>query len=266
MNIDDRMKFYENYETDRRLIKKLPVIVRLDGRGFHNFTKGLQRPYDTALSSLMIKTTQYLAQETNAVCGYTQSDEITLAYYAPEFDSEIFFDGRIFKMTSILAAMCSVYFNKNLYLLPESHSGKMPLFDCRVWNVPDIEEGANAFLSRELDATKNSITMAASYYYSHAQLMGKNSSEKQEMLHQRGVNWNNYPSFFKRGTYIVKQKISKPFTTEELDKLPEKHEARRNPHLTVIRSEYNVLDMPSLMSIQNRGEVLFLGKEPIIGE
>src|SRR3990167_4790930 len=102
-NLGNRMKSYES-EYDRRLMKLLPAFARIDGSAFHNFTKGMNRPYDTRLSDLMIDTTAWLVRETNACMGYSQSDEITLAWYSPDNISQIYFDGRICKMNSILAA------------------------------------------------------------------------------------------------------------------------------------------------------------------
>src|SRR5690606_17053825 len=172
------------------------------------------------------------------------------------------------KMTSTLAAMATVYFNRLLpRFFPPEYSERMPTFDARVWNVPNIQEGANAFLWREQDGTKNSISMAARCYYSHQELMNKNGSEMQEMLWQKGVNWNDYPAHFKRGTYIQRRKTVRKFTTEELEKLPEKHEARRNPDLMVERTDYFPLELPPLAKVYNRARVLFLGHPPeVLGE
>lgn len=163
----DRMKLYEGAESDRRLMPLLPAITRLDGKGFSKFTRGLERPFDLRMSELMTETTAFLVKLTNAVCGYTQSDEITLAWHSSDYESQIWFDGRIQKMTSILAAKASVFFNRRLdKFLPEKEariqeadSGDGPVFDCRVWNVPNLEEGANAFLWREQDAVKNSVSI-----------------------------------------------------------------------------------------------------------
>lgn len=193
--------------------------------------------------------------------------QITLGWFSPDFASEIFFDARISKMLSILAAMQSVYFNKRLpKYLPEEYQQKMPTFDCRVWCVPNIVEGANAFLWREQDATKNSISMAARTYFSHKQVENKNGKEMQEMLWQKGVNWNDYPAFFKRGTFIQRRKTMKPFTAEELDRLPPKHKARTEPpdSLFFERTEYVALDMPPFGKVTNRPEVIFYGAEPIV--
>lgn len=263
----DRMKLYEMSEAGRKILPLLPVVARLDGRAFHSFVRGLNRPYDERLSSLMVDTTKYLVRETNANCGYTQSDEITLSWFCPTFASQIVFDGRVSKMTSILAAMCSVYFNQMIpNFLPKEYAKKSPLFDCRVWGLPNIVEAANAFLWREQDATKNSISMAARCYYSHNELKNKNGSEMQEMLWQKGVNWNDYPSFFKRGTYVQRKKVVSKFTTEELDRLPEKHNARKNPELKIERTEYVTLDMPPFGKVINRPEVIFYGEEPKLAE
>ncbi len=268
----DRMKEYEGVESDRRFLPLLPVIARLDGKNFSKFTRGLDRPYDAGMSNLMIDTTTYLVKETNAACGYTQSDEITLAWHSGEVKSQIYFDARVQKMTSVLAAKCSVYFNRMLSMyLPEKHreisergGGDGPVFDCRVWQVPTLEEGANTFLWRELDATKNSVSMAAQAYYSHAALMHKSGAEKQEMLFQKGVNWNDFPAFFKRGSYIQRRVVKSKLSPEELADLPPLHNARKNPDMQFERTEYRRIDMPPFGKVTNRPGVIFRGEEPIV--
>ena len=231
----DRMKSYESQTCDIKMIPLIPMVARLDGKGFSKFTKGLKRPYDERLSKLMIETTKYLVKETNANCGFTQSDEITLLWYSKDPTSQVYFNGRLFKVISDLAASASVFFNSKLAEYIPEKKDKMPRFDCRVFNVPTLEEAVSAFHWREKDATKNSISMAASEYYSHKFLMKKNSSEKQELLFKKGINWNDYPSFFKRGTYVQRRRISTKFTTLELEKLPPKHKAKTNPDLQIER-------------------------------
>ena len=185
----DRMKVYEQVEAGRKLIPLLPVMARIDGKCFSNFTRGLNRPYDINLSKLMIDTTKWLVEETNACMGYTQSDEISLTWYADKFESQIFFDGKIQKIVSVIASMTTAKFNQLLpNYLSQVYANKLATFDARVWNVPNIVEGSNVFLWRELDATKNSISMAARAYFSHNALMDKNGSEMQEMLFQKGIN------------------------------------------------------------------------------
>ena len=263
-DLGDRMKMLEGAEADRRLMPLLPALARIDGRAFHPFTRGMRRPYDERLSRLMITTCRQLVAVTNACMGYTQSDEITLAWLAPDHKSEIFFGGRIMKMTSQLAALASVYFNNQFnFHFPEGYEFNTdPTFDARVWNVPTVEEGANVFLWRELDATRNSVQMASQAKYSHKQLDGKNTVEMMNMLHAAGVNWNDYPAFFRRGTYVQKRTIRRKFTEGELDKLPEKHEARGNPNLVVERNVIMDVDVPPLSKVINRAEFIFCGQDP----
>ena len=155
--LGDRMKFFEGMESDRRFLPMLPVCSRLDGRSFSKFTKGLNRPYDENFHNLMVETTKYLVEETNANMGYTQSDEISLVWYSEDYASQIFFDGRIQKMNSILSSMASVKFNiamkemwdgffeasmhqtASMDVLKQWDRRRflMPLFDCRVWQVPN---------------------------------------------------------------------------------------------------------------------------------
>jgi tRNA(His) guanylyltransferase len=258
----DRMKGYERQETGRRLLPLLPVLARIDGKNFSRFTRGLERPYDERLSALMVATTRYLVEESDALCGYTQSDEISLLFYSGDSKSQIFFDGKVQKINSVLASMTAAYFNHNkVDALPEKRE-ELANFDSRVWSVPNQMEAANVFLWRERDATKNSVSMAAREHYSHNELLGKSSNQMQEMLFQKGVNWNDYPPFFKRGTFVQRQQISRVFTAEELATLPTKHEARNNPGLEFERSVVTTIEMPPFDSVTNRVDVLFSGAAP----
>ncbi len=259
--LGDRMKEYEGM-TDTRLMPLLPTFARVDGRAFHSFTRGMKRPYDERMSTAMTETARWLAKETNARMAYTQSDEITLAWLSTDRKSQIWFDGRHSKMVSQIAALATLTFYRACVEIMPEYAEKLPSFDARVWQVPNVAEGTNVFLWREWDATKNSISMAAHSVYSDKQLHGKNGSDKQEMLFQKGINWNDYPAFFKRGTYIQRRSVVRPFTTEEMDKLPPKHEARSNPGLTVERSEWRVVELPPLGQIVNREAVIFEGAEP----
>lgn len=264
--LGDRMKEYEMAEAGRRLLPLVPVMARIDGRSFSAFTRDFARPYEPWLSQLMVDTTLHLARETGAVCGYTQSDEITLCWYSDNRKSQTFFDGRTQKLCSVLAGMTTAFFMRALWNdsdIPD-YSDRLPHFDCRAWSVPTLEEAANVFLWRELDATKNSISMAASCHYSHRELHGKHGGQMQEMLFQKGVNWNDYPPFFKRGTFVVRRKRLRKFTAEELEKLPPKHEARSNPDLMVERSDVSAIEMPPFGKVENRVGVVFFGEEPMI--
>ena len=268
-SLGDRMKGYEERHA-QKFMPLLPVIARLDGRSFHNFTRGLERPYDKHLSATMIDTAAHLVAQTGARCGYTQSDEITLVWLSDTIGGEMFFDGKLQKMVSILAADCTLYFNRLVAdRLPYKASAR-PMFDCRVFQVPAEYEAANCLIWREKDAVRNSISMAAHHYFSPAQCHKKSGSDMQEMLFRdRGINWNDYPAFFKRGTYIRKVTVesSKAFTEEELAKLPPKHHARVAPDRIVkstrieIRVEEN---FPPLATIANREDVILRGADPIL--
>lgn len=258
-DLGDRMKMYEGMEAGRRLMPLAPILARIDGRAFHAFTRGMDRPFDGRFVDCMTATTAFLVRETNACMGYTQSDEITLAWHSTNIKSQVWFDGRIHKMVSQLAAQATLEFNARARILLPGFAHRRPTFDARVWSVPNRTEGANVFLWREWDATKNSISMAASALYSHNELHTKASADKHDMLMAMGINWNDYQARFKRGVYVQRRVLTTPFTAEEIALLPPKHHARANPDLTVERSEWRVIDLPPLASISNREAVVFDG-------
>ena len=260
MSKDDfgnRMKDYETVETSRRFMPLLPIYARIDGRCFSDFTRGMERPFDNAMSRMMIDTTKYLVEETHARIGYTQSDEISLVWAQDSYDSDIFFCGKAQKMVSVLASLATAKFNS--LCTPELRE-KLPTFDCRVFQLPNRVEAANAFLWREKDAAKNAISMAARSFYSHKALHGKSGSEMQEMIFQKGQNFNDYPAFFKRGTFVRRVTELRHMTDEELARIPEKHW----PKEPVMRSRIVELDMPIFTKVSNRVSVIFDGAAPEI--
>ena len=135
-SLGDRMKMYEATTTGRVIFKGQPIVARLDGKSFHTFTKGLQRPYDERLKNLMVAITKELVDRYGAKIGYHQSDEISLIWYIQsDSQQEYPFGGRVQKLESILASTASAFMNKNLAdYLPEKVSA-MPVFDCRVFAV-----------------------------------------------------------------------------------------------------------------------------------
>lgn len=213
----------------------------------------------------MINTTKYLVEKTNAVVGFTQSDEISLCLYASDSNTELFYNGRIQKLCSVVTSMATRYFNTNLpKVLPEKVDADAD-FDCRVWNVPTLVEAANVFIWRELDATKNAISMAAQHYFSHKELQNKHGGEMQEMLFSvHKINFNNFPSFFKRGSYIRRVRKMTKFSFEEICNLPEKHAARFDPDLVIERSVVERIELPPMVKVINKVDVLFNGKDPEI--
>lgn len=264
--LGDRMKTYEKFPRGERLMPLLPVIARLDGKAFHTFTKGLDRPYDEGLAKLMAETTRFLVEETGALLGYTQSDEITLIFYSSDRRSQIFMDGKTDKMVSLLAAMATAKFNQKLPEHLPAKRDRTALFDCRVFNVPTKIEATNNILWRVIDAQRNSVMMAARSVFSDSQVHGKDPGQLQEMLFQKGINWNDYPRWAKEGTYVRRRTVSKPFTPQDLEKLPPNHNYWKNPGLMVDRIVVETMgeDMPSYRKIKNRVEFIFNGADPEI--
>lgn len=257
-DLGDRMKAYEARETERRFLPMLPVYARIDGRNFSGFTRDFRRPFDEHMHRAMVQTTSLLVGKTHAKIGYTQSDEINLVWMGERYDGGIFFDGKVLKMASVLASLATAAFCREM----SGHMDRLPHFDCRVFQLPNRTEAANVFLWRELDATKNAISMAARSVYSHKALDHKNGAEMQEMLFAKGVNFNDYPVSFKRGTFVRRITVERPFTAEELERIPEKH--RPVADALVTRSQIVPLDMPKFATVTNREAVIFDGAEPAL--
>lgn len=238
-NLGDRMKTYENV-TRTYLTRRTPVIIRIDGKAFHSFTRGFEKPFDSVLVKAMQQTMKYLCENIEGcVLGYTQSDEITLVLCDyKKLTSQAWFDNNIQKICSVSASMATMVFNRYFEEIAQkwedTEFSKIPIegvevtdkaqeekwnkyssthnaalvkgamFDSRVFNIPK-EEVNNCLLWRQQDATRNSIQSVAQANFSHKQLEGKNCNELQEMLWQeKGINWNDYPTHLKRGSCCVK--------------------------------------------------------------
>ena len=234
--LGSRMKEYEAPSISRKAFKGQPLVVRLDGKSFHTWTKGLKRPYDERLSTIMRRVTEALVERFQPIIGYTQSDEITLVWYhAPHDTAEYPFDGRFQKLESLTAAFASVMFNFHVAeLLPEKKAF-LAMFDSRAFVVPTLKEAYHAVLWRQQDATKNAISMAAQSLFSHKSLQGLHGTEMQEkMWKERGVNFNDFPAFFKRGVFVKRHKVLKELTSEELARIPEEYRPKAPVERTVV--------------------------------
>lgn len=264
-SLGDRMKSYEALYA-QKCMPLLPIIARLDGRAFHTWTKGLDRPFDQDMMHLMQKITEYLLEGSGALLGYTQSDEITLIFYSDDPKSQVFFDGKVQKMCSVLASLATAGFNYAASMSQRFRDKPLATFDCRIFQVPSLEEAVNCLIWREQDAVRNSILAVAQSKFSHLEMQSKSCAQLQEMLWQEHkINWGmDYSSNEKRGTYYKKVTELRPFTAEEIEKLPEKHEARANPLLVVARQSIKERDYPILTKIANRVEVIFGGQRPIL--
>lgn len=218
--LGDRMK--NNYEirTKQFLTRRTPTVIRLDGKTFKTYTRGLNKPFDEGLIEDMQLTTQFLCQNVQGCkLGYTQSDEITLVL--TDYDkltSDAWFDYNVQKMTSVAASMATAKFNQlrqnrlfsGVDELQECDvqtrigDATLAFFDARVFQIPEKEEVINCLIWRQRDAERNSIQMLAQSLFSHNELHKKNTSELQEMCFQKGHNWNDLDVSKKRGSLILK--------------------------------------------------------------
>lgn len=263
--LGDWCKWLEkNFSLDE-MIPRLPVIIRLDGNNFSKWTVGLEKPFDLRMTKLMVETTKFLVKETNAIVGYTQSDEITLILYSADRKSAIYNAGKKQKIVSKLTAKCTNFFNeKRVELLPEHN--KSAIFDCRIFQTPTLQDACAQLLWRENDATRNSILGLARSMFSHTECDKLNTSELQDkMMFEKGVNWNDLAVNLKRGTYIKRKVTSEKFTKNELETLPLKHQAHKNPDLIIERSIISEIEYPIFGKINNMVDVIFYDDEPILG-
>lgn len=260
--LGDYCKWLERNFSPEIMIPKLPIILRLDGNSFHNWTKGLKRPFDENLTDLMVESTKFLVNETNAVVGYCQSDEITLILYG----DNIYHEGKKQKILSKLTGRLVGFFNEKRKEFLPSHN-KIANFDCRIYQTPTLEDACNQLLWRENDAVKNSIYMLAHSLFPHKDLQNLHGGQLQDkMMLEKNVNWNDLESKFKKGTYVKRIKTNKSFTIEELSKLPPKHKAHSNPNIDIERHIIEVMDYPIFSKISNRVDVIFNNQIPILYE
>lgn len=233
-DLGTRMKEYYEAIPKTKLIRRMPVALRLDGKSFHTFTRGFQKPFDAVLMDAMQNTMQYLCQNIQGcVFGYTQSDEITLILIDYQtLTTDAWFDYEVQKLCSVSASMTTMAFNQffrmsiwdeditwksgftpqsmDVQIAHNEYIAKMTvaankgaMFDARCFNIPK-EEVCNLIYWRQLDATRNSIQMVGQAYFPHAELQGKKCSDIQDMLMERyKINWDKYPTPCKRGTACI---------------------------------------------------------------
>lgn len=240
-----RMKEFYEEVPKTRLVRRMPVAIRLDGKAFHTFTRGFEKPFDEVLGKSMRETMKYLCENIQGcVLGYTQSDEITLILVDYQnLNSCAWFDYEVQKMCSIAASMATMAFNKffennvekendsftsewldentdnpnyknkkleDLWRVHDNALKKGAMFDARCFNIPK-EEVTNLIYWRQLDATRNSIQMVGQANFSHKELQKKSCNMIQEMLFaEKSINWNDYPTYLKRGSCCIKTIIQNP--------------------------------------------------------
>ena len=224
-DLANRMKEYEK-RNQYYLQKRTPVAIRVDGRNFHTFTKGFQRPFDKILMTAMQETAKYMCENIQgAKFAYIQSDEITIILVDYDtLETDCWFNYRTDKLCSISASMATMAFNKfftknvNYFEMTHEHDDtineycttlinaaeKGATFDARCFNIPK-EEVCNLVYWRQLDAIRNSIQMVGQANFSHNELQGKSCNMIQDMLlTQKNINWNDYPVTCKRGSACIK--------------------------------------------------------------
>lgn len=230
-DLGTRMKTFYESAPKIHLMHRCPVAIRLDGRAFHTFTKGFQKPFDEILMESMQETMQYLCENIQGCAfGYTQSDEITLILVDyKNLTSAAWFDYEVQKICSIAASMATMAFNKYFYdnvfmynataaidLSNKEYPFKKvyskavekgAMFDARCFNIPK-EEVANLIYWRQLDAMRNSVQAVGQANFSCKELSGKSCADIKEMLKEKGVDWDSFPLEFQRGSCCVRNAVA----------------------------------------------------------
>jgi tRNA(His) guanylyltransferase len=202
-SLGDRMKGFYESRTKQFLPRRTYTIIRIDGKAFHTYTKGLDKPFDRILMQDMDATAKYLCQNIQgAVLAYVQSDEISILVTDFEnLNTDAWFDGNIQKITSVSASLATAKFN-------QLRAGKLAHFDSRVFTIPTKTEVANYFVWRQRDCVRNSISSVAQSLFSHKELNGKSTNEMQDMCFTlKGINWNDFTVKEKRGRLIIKEAL-----------------------------------------------------------
>jgi tRNA(His) guanylyltransferase len=262
-----RMKSFYEGRSRTYLTRRTPVIIRLDGKAFHTYTRGLDKPFDEGLIEDMQQTAIYLCQNIQgAKCAYTQSDEISIL--VTDYDTlttDAWFDYNVQKMVSVSASLATGKFNQlRAYRYYDesietatSSIGVVHLtlanFDSRAFNIPK-EEVVNYFYARQRDAVKNSISMLAQSLYSHKELHKKNGNQMQEMCFQKGHNWNDLHFSKKRGSFVIKNTYYDGQLPENYY-LEQKHE--KSEEAPIIRTKWEVVETPEKFTENNFKEYLW---------
>lgn len=233
INLGDRMKTYER-NSKKYLENKKPVIIRVDGKAFHSFTKHLRKPFDEVLEEAMLDTAEELCKNVmNCKMAYTQSDEISLVLvdYLKE-ETEPWFKNNVQKMASVAASMATLYFNTHFTKRANKYYAEVvfpkymnnqkldmgylsnlmkccnvgAMFDARVFTLPSEDEAVNYFIWRQQDAIRNSIQSFSRAFFSDKEMFKKNTSElKQMLIEQKGFDWEKTcTTAEQRGSCIIK--------------------------------------------------------------
>ena len=256
--LGDRMKRFEA-ATRAVLPRRTYTIVRVDGRAFHGYLRHARRPFDEDFMAAMNDTAAALCAEmSGSVLAYAQSDEISVLL--ADFGSvhaEPWFGGVVQKMASLAAAVATAAFACQEFAARPGRPG-CPVFDARVFTIPDPVEVANYFLWRQRDCVRNSVSMAAQAHFSHKRLHGLNGGQMQELLwSEKGVNWNDYPDGAKRGRVCTRETFEGPVTYTDkrtgqentVDAVRSRWVTGAAPHFTAVPGSFLAEIIPPLPSL-----------------
>lgn len=213
MPLGDRIKSYEHQFTGYTIDSSLPFIARVDGKAFHTYTKRMRKPFDERFVKAMQETAKKLTEAFDPILSYVQSDEITLLFKPT---AEPFLSGKLSKMNSIIASTATYWFNQ--LIDPETPTVGIPIFDCRVFNVPDEWEAVNALRFRYRDAVRNAVSAAARYKVGHSKCNGLNTDEKLKLI---GSDWKGYSFAARYGTFYRRVNVLKPVSVDRSKLKPE---------------------------------------------
>ena len=232
-SLGDRMKKSYEYITRTFLTRRIPVIIRLDGKAFHTFTRGFDKPFDGVLMRSMQRTMKYMCENVQGcVFGYTQSDEITLVLtdYA-KTTTDAWFGYNVQKMASVAASMATLAFDRFFAEEYDDFGNKMvgrcdvsskernlwdkyreahkrgAIFDARAFSVPK-DEVCNCLIWRQQDAVRNSIEAAGQAHFSARELHKKSTEEIRQMLLGKEINWLEFSTDCKRGSCCYRVQVT----------------------------------------------------------
>lgn len=252
----DRIKSYESVFTSITIAPPSYLCVRIDGRGFSKFTRGLKKPFDPDFSELMILTAEHLTAETHAAAAYVQSDEISL-FYTPK--SEYIFGGRVSKINSVFASIATAHFNHNIRIRLPQHCTNhgYAYFDCRAFAVPSLTEASNVLLWRVQDARKNSISSLFRWTAGHSKMHGLSGQEMIDYLKANcAVDWHSLDNRYRYGTYLKPTVHETELSEQEWAAIPEKHRPPLGSKVTRSRIERIDLGYFGDLSLDQRRDFL----------
>jgi tRNA(His) guanylyltransferase len=271
--LGERMKSQYEDRVRFSLPRRTFTIIRLDGKAFHTYTRGLNKPFDDALIEDMDKALfSILPHIQGAVLAYTQSDEISILltdFATPQTDA--WFDGNIQKIVSVSSSILTAEFNRLRMLrnrplkcplpdgIKETYLSEVPMayFDSRVFTIPDRIEVMNYFIWRNQDCSRNSVSMVAQSLYSHKELHGKSCAEMQEMIFNKGINWNEYDPAKKNGRLVFKKEFIL-FDNQELA-VPDLKKSMEEDGFTVFGGDpirHRWVSMPAWKFTQDKEKLL----------